>query len=490
MRQLRLLALLGPALLLIVPVVACEDSSSSSPQFTFEAGPGFEAGPPAEAGPIPDGGEVDAADVFVPPAPKGVHVTVIDGVLPKADVRVISQDATGAVIAEAKTDATGKLTIATAPSMVTVLVTSNSAPTPVSYLGVADGDNLLVRLPPSLASQPSPVGQYTVSFTPGVQGQSLNATVFVGGSNGCTGSSNDTMTTPAGVTLFSTCLGAANAILAVGMNGSSIVDGFAFKKGVAPPASPQVPVAVDLPAWTAPGATTLTATNLPSVAAATLGNLYMIANGASFSAGTGAGSFAGGLNGGLTFATATGFAEAYQSVVHSTDDAAARVDTAFIRREATAAPASVTLPNFDFTNALPYITAAAVDVTTAARPIVTLTSDKPLTAADGGVVVLTWSTASATAPVTATWTFVVPASAAATFKAPALPVDTDALTFTPTGPVNVERAAFFEATQLPGYKETKSLPIVPRATPDLLDTQLPLPVDGTVRLTTWAPQLL
>ncbi len=485
MRQLRLLALLGPALLLL-PAVACEDPSSTSPQFTFEAGPGFEAGPPAEGGPIPDGGDIEAADVIVPPVPKGVSVTVTDNLVPKANVRVISQDATGAVISEGKTDATGKLKLATAPSIVTVLATSNSAPTPVSFFAVADGDDLVVRIPSLVIAEQSPTGQYTFTFTAGMQGQSPNATVYVG--NGCAGGTADT-SMPYTFSVYPRCLTAANAVLADGST-AGIRDGFTFKKGVAAPPNPNVPLMVTLPVWTTPGKTTLTATNLPSGYLSVDARLYMIANGAAFPASDDprSGTIAGGT--GETFATATGFADAYQSFVHTVDDTVGRVESSILRRESTTAPDTVTLPNFDFTSALPNNPAAAVDTTTAARPIVKLTSDKPLTAVDGGLVVLSWSTASVTAPITGTWTFVVPASAAATFKAPALPGDSDALTFTPTGPVSVDRATFFEATQLPGYKETKAIPISPRFTFDLLDDSVPLPVNGTVRVTTWSPQLL
>lgn len=473
MRQLRLLALLAPALLL---AVACESSSSpSATPFTFEAGPGFEAGPPAEAGPLEDAG-IDAP--VVPPMPKGVTVTVIDNLLPKAGVRVISQDATGAVIGDATTDATGKLTIATAPSTVTVLATSSSAPAPVSFLAVTDGDNLLVRIPSNVAVDQAPVGQYSVTFTAASMAQSTNATVLVGG--GCATTTTNT-STPLVVSLFPSCLAAANAVLAEGSNVDLVRDGFAFKKGVAPPAA-NATSAVLLPAWDAPGTTTLTATHTPPGQASVSGSLYMIADGASFPAS--ADNISGPIGGvaGQGYLTATGFADAYQSFVSSVDDVSARVETSFIRRESTMAPPSATLATFDFTNALPYITAAAVDTTTAARPIVTLTSDKPLTAVDGGLVILSWTTTTA---LTASWTFVVPASAAATFTAPALPAD--AAAFTPTGAVNVDSAAFFEATQVPGYREAKALPVSPRFNPDLLSGSLPLPADGTVRLTTWAP---
>lgn len=483
MKKLRLLGLLGPALLL-VPVIACEDSSSQpATPFTFEAGPGFEAGPPAEAGPPVDAGG-DAADVFVPPSPKGVTVTVIDNSLPKANVRVISQDAMGAVIGDAKTDVTGKLTLATAPSTVTILATSNTQLTPVTFFAVADGDTLTVRIPPGVAVEQSPIGHYSVSFTAGGLGQSPNATVAVNGVNGCSGSSSDTTTLPALVDLFPSCLTAANAVLATGKNTDFNLDGFAFKKGVAAPAA-NATNGVTLPSWTTPGATTLKATHVPGVSISNTASLYMIANGASFAAGTALGSNQFDTTTGQTFATATGFADAFQSFINTVDDESGLVQSSIIRREPAPATGTTTLAAIDFMTALPYITATAVDTTTAARPLVTLTSDAPLTSADGGIVVLSSSNASETS---VTWTFVLPASAAASFKAPALPTDADALTFTPVGISNVTRVVFFEATQLPGYKETKLIPIVPLATLGLLDASVPLPVDGTVRLTSWSPQ--
>jgi hypothetical protein len=476
MRQLRLLALLAPALLL---PVACEDSSSApATPFTFEAGPGFEAGPPPEAGPLPleDAG-VDAAD-SAPPPPKGVTVTVVDGVTPKADVRVISQDAMGAVIGDAKTDATGKLTIATAPSAVTVLTTSFSAPKPVTFLAVADGDNLVVRIP--LNIEESTVGTYAVTFTTGMQGQSVNAQAIVNGK--CSNSTSDT-SMPLLIGLFPSCLGPANAILAVGTNTDFVLDGFAFKKSVASPAA-NTTSAVTLPAWTTPGTTTLSATNTPGGQASMSSDLTMIANGASFPASPDSNTGPVNSVAGQGFRTATGFADAYQSWVRSFDDVNDQVETSIIRRESTTAPAAATLAAIDFTTALPYVTAAAVDTTTAARPIVTLTSDKPLTGVDAGLVVLSWATAS---QATGTWTFVVPASAAATFKAPALPADATA--FTPVGAVIAESAAFFEATQIPGYTEAKLLPVSPGINFALLTGSEALPANGTVRLTTWAPQL-
>ncbi len=446
---------------------------------TFDAGPGFDAGEPGpspEAGPPVDAG-LDAADAFVPPAPKGVTVTVIENLLPKADVRVIAQDASGAVIGEQKTDATGKLTIAKAPSIVTVLTTSNTAPAPVSYFGVTDGDNLVVRVGGSLVD-PAPVGQYSVTFTPPAVAPIPTASVVAGGS--CMGNTQDT-SNPILVVLYPGCVGASTAVLADGSNVNGGRAGFAFKKGVAKPAL-NATADVLLGAWSAPGVTTLTSANTPVGTSAITADLYMIADGGSFFAGGGAGAID---DGGLSFATATGFPDADQSFVRADQrSAGGSLETGFIRREPP--PAGAALPVFDFANALPYITATAVDTTTAAQPMVTLTSGS-LTAVDGGLVVLSWTT---NGDRVARWTFVVPASAAATFKAPALPADADALTFTPSGGVNVDSAAFFEATQIPGYKETKALPIVPATALDLLGGSIPLPANGTVRVTTWTPAQL
>jgi hypothetical protein len=483
MRQLRLFALFTSAVpaLLLVPVVACEDSSSgSSAPFTFEAGPGFEAGPPPEAGPLPaDDAGVDAADVFVPPAPKGVTVTVFDSLLPKANVRVISHDATGGVIGDTKTDATGKVTIAAAPSMVTVLATRFGSPSPVTFFAVADGDNLSVQIPP-IPPDVAATQHYSVTFTPGIQGQSTQAQVYVGG-NSCGNSTGDT-STPLLVDVYPECLRATNAILGDGSNSDGTRDGYSFLKNVAAPAANSTSN-VTLSAWAAPGTVTLKATNLPGGSISNTGELWMIANGASFIAPSLPGNS--GIGGaGVAFQTATGFADAYQSYVNTVDDESGRVESSIVRREAVPVGANATLPDVDFTNALPYITATSIS-TLAGRPTVTLTSDQPLTGTDGGVVVLSALNSSEN---DVAWTFVLPASAAAMFKAPALPTDPDAITFTPSGNADIDSVAFFEATQIPSYKETKLIPVVPRVTLGLLDPSTPLPINGTVRITTWAPQ--
>ena len=70
-----------------------------------------------------------------------------------------------------------------------------------------------------------------------------------------------------------------------------------------------------------------------------------------------------------------------------------------------------------------------------------------------------------------------------TIRLPALPAD--ATTFVPADNVSIDEVIFLEATQVPGFKELKRLPIQPNFGLDLVDTQKPLPLPGTVRVTRW-----
>lgn len=474
MRNLRLLLVLAPSILL---PLACEDtpSSSSGGVFNPEAGPGFDGGAPAtpEAGPLPDGA---LPDTFVPPL--GVTVTVLDGVTPKKDVRVIFHDATGAVTAQLQTDAAGKVTSATAPSMVTVLsVGPDSSPEPITFLGVADGDNLRVVTPPDRFAA---AGSYDVSFTPGGLIANANSLVVSAGS-GCSGYGNDP-NAKVTVSLYSGCLAANNSVLTTATNGGTVL-GFGFAKAVLAPVGTAT-VAVGPLAFAAPGATTITATNVPAdQAISTYADLGAIASEQpawlSWSTGTlGAG--------GVVYPTPTGYADAYQTVVHmQTYSNGAGKDSALVRREATAAPAAATLPNFDLSTALPFITDVTAARPTVERPDITLTSATPaaLAAADAGVVRLTWFVGALES--SGSWTFVVPPSTTA-FKVPALPADASA--FVPsTDSFGVDGAVFFDSSQLPGYQAAKLLPIAPGTGLDVTETGRPLPAAGTLRVVRWDP---
>lgn len=466
MRQLRLLALLAPALLL---PAACEDSSGSSSGAVFspEAG-AFETGPSPDAGPLPDGALPDTS------APVGVTVTVIDASGPKKDVRVVFHDAAGAVTGQAVTDVAGKVFVAVAPSMVTVLTKdATQHPAAVTYAGVTDGDNLKVVVPSAAGG--TPAGTYDVTFAAGDPLIVSAIDFVVRAGNGCLGSSQSM----AGVSvpLSSDCVAAKNAVLVAASN-TGVSNGFAFVKDVAAPVAGAT-VAIGPLSFTAPGTTTIKATNLPTgPTIATDGSFWAIAGGQAEIVEL----FTGTLEtSGLAFSTPTGFADAYQSVVRARLAAGgATSERALARREATTAPASATLASYDFNTALPFVTAVAVAQAVPARPELTFTIADPaaMATADAAVIRTAWfATALDTS---ATWTFVVPPSTTS-FKFPALPVD--APDFIPTtDSFFVDDAAFFDSSQLPSFNASKALPISPTSGADFLKKNVVLPAAGTLRV--------
>jgi hypothetical protein len=467
MRNLRLLAVLVPVLL--APLAACEDSSSpSAGAFDPDGGPGFEAGAQPDAGPSPvDGG----ADV-TPPAPQGVSVTVTDGKTAQPNVRVIFHDATGAVTSETKTDATGKASIATAPSMVTVLLMVNPEGIEVSnvtFTDVADGDNLVVVGPPP-GSSPL-VGNYNVTFTGAAVVTGSSSFVTTGGQCASPFYSN-AFGDPVQLSIFDDCLMPQNALLATASNGGT-VQGFAFLKNVALPAGD---VAVGPLAFAAPGTTTQKATGIP-VGSQTSALLYAVANGSSFSMDYSTGSID--MAAGVTYSTPTGFAEAYQSAIGIRDSSSgAQLLTEIVRREAV--PAAGTALTFDATTVLPLVTTTTLASPTAARPDVTITPAASLATTDGGYASVRWF--DDTTQTEGSWVFVVPPTATG-FKVPALPAD--AAAFAPVTTSYIDSVGFVESPALPGYKELKLLPVPATNDPSLLDEGTPLPANGVVRVTRW-----
>jgi hypothetical protein len=468
MRHLRLLALVAPALLF--PIIACEDSSGTSGGvFNPEAGPGFEAGPTPDAGPLPDGAVPDTSPVL------GVTVTVFDVSTPKKDVRVIFHDASGLVTGQALTDIAGKVTVAIAPSMVTVLQKDASQrPANVSFAGVADGDNLKVVN----GGLNGPVGAYSVTFTGGaVIANASN--FFVQAGNGCFGGT-DAVDGTANVPLFSDCIGPNDSVLATASNGGPVL-GFGFAKNVpAPIAAATVPVGPL--AFTASGTTNVKATNLPSAAGVSSGaTLSAISGGQGF----GLSYYTGTVGGaGLDFATPTGFADAYQTAVKATDVSINYAETALVRREATTAPASATLAAFDFSTALPFITNVTASQAVPARPDITMTSANAaaLATSDAAVVKISWF---ASLDTSGSWTVMVPPSTTS-FKFPALPADATAFEPLAAG-FAVETVTFFDASQLPNYGAAKLLPIQPTFGVDFALSTRILPAAGTLRVSTILP---
>ncbi len=469
---LRRLFSLLPLVSLTLPValvpLACDNTTASPAQSTSDAGPLFEpdSGSRSDSStPNSDGG-IDAAV-----APSGVTVTVLDDTKPFADVRVLFHDATGAVNGDQKTDAAGKVTAKVAPAMVTVIpkARQEGSVTPVTYLGVAEGDSLVVVVPPAPTELPT-VGNYSVTLTPFVG--ALQYGVLVGG-NEC-GGNTTAPNEPFVVGLVAPCLRARNAVLAFADNDGTV--GMASAKNIAKPAQGAT-VNVGPLVFAAPGTTTIKATNLPAPA---LGDpyveLFAIANEAGFSL-----NYAGSLlEGGAAFATATGFAEAYEGRLGFQYFGETGASTQnIIRREATTAPATATLA-FDFVNALPQLTSATITQTIVERPEIKIGSAASTATADLGVVTVRWGTETGEG----LWKFVVPPGTT-TFKAPALPADAKAST--PVAGASWEDATFIEGSAIPTYKEAKSLPISSgEAVLDLLAKNLP--AAGTLRTTSFTRQ--
>jgi hypothetical protein len=479
MRHRRPLALLTPALLaLLALLAACEDSSSSSGgNFAIEAGPGFEAGtsPVPEAGPLPM--PEAGTDAFVPPVILGVTVTVTDGVTPQNNVRVILHDATGAVTGQLKTDATGKVAIAVAPSMITVLTMQGSDPKLLTFVGVADGDHLTARVG-APGANPVALAPYSVTLTDNVV--TTNATlyqVFTAGS-GCY-SSNNVNTAPISVLMFDYCLFGAKGAVLVRASNTGTTLGYAFGKELARPVAGGMAVDVAASAFTPQGSTIVVGTHIPvSQMQQTFARLGAIVDGAFFEADQSSGALE---ESGITFDTATNFAGAYQTMVARASNATPS-RTVLVRRENTLAPASVTLPAFDFDTMLPLVQNVVVSALVTGRADVTITSAAATTSADAGVVTLTWFSTAVDS--TLPWTFVVPPGTTA-LKIPALPAD--APLFVPEGALNVRSAVFFDASELTDYAQAKALPFPVNDDVDLLKVQTPLPAAGTVRYTQYQP---
>lgn len=481
MRKLRLVALALPSLaslvVLVVAVPGCEDSGASSGNpFTVPEGGVFETGTGFDGGPLPDGapGDGATADTFVPP--KGVTVTVIDVAGPKKDVRVIFHDAAGLVVGETTTDAAGKAKVASPPSMVTVLYAGQvDRPTPVTFTGVTDGDNLVVS--PKVFPAETSIGTFAVTWTAGGDIANANSFAVTGGQN-CQYGFAGFGETSTSVVLRQSCVAAQNAVLAEASNGGGFV-AFAFAKNVAKPAA-NGSTAVGLTFTNVAGARTLTATNLPANGAISKrGSLAAIANNQSFFMSQTTGAID--TVPGVTFRTPVGFADAYQAYVSATMHGAAESESAIVRREAAAAAATATLANVDYATSLAFIT-ASVAAPTPARPDITVTPAAALTGADAGVVRIGWYDFMTNKG--GSWTFVV-APTTTTFKVPALPANASA--FLPGANPGVDSAYFFDSSQVPSYAAAKLLPITPDFDLDVLDTNRPLPAVGTLRVSRFQP---
>lgn len=401
----KFLLLLGP-LFATSALYACESesgSSSSGSVTPFEAGGVDAPVTPMQDGALPDNAVPDSP---VGPLPVTVLVNGLDG-KPKADIDVVFHDTNGAVVAQAKTAATGQ---ASSPAGMTVGMASallGNAVTKtrhvITWAGVKSGD-VLVTTDVEVLNE-SPVGSYAVTY-PAAPGTPTAYEAYMGTCYAFQqGGGPGTMTLP----VYASCVrqGNTNNIVVRALNGNADI-GYAFVKNLAP-ASGVTPVAATTNAFATPGTFTVIASNRPqqnfgaSIELAEIAGTQLTFNRFSGFFGTESSSTV--FNG-----VATAYAEGFQVFSSRRDNPS---EHRIIQRFANGTSATL-----DYGQQLPNILTRTLDNTDYKRPKLSWTTAAPgLGSTDGGVVTIRWSGGDES---TRGWTIIVPPNALDA-KFPALP---------------------------------------------------------------------
>ncbi len=455
-------------------VAACEDSSNPNIAIALPEAGLTDTGPgtnPGVDGSVPDGAAPDAEA-----GAQGISVLIFDGLTPKSGVRVILHDATGAVTGETTTDATGHAASATTPSMVTVLTTeSATSVNPVTYMGLTGGETLRVAVRHSF-DEPAVLGTVSVTHTNNAA-LLTGATIFFSAFGPNCGNNGASVANPIAVTVYSNCVAANNSVLTTASDTNGNPLAFAFAKNVTAPAGNNT-VNVGPLAFSDKGTRTIAATNLLDAEQySNYVNGYAVSATSPFYIPQ-----KGDINlaGGVTFTTPIGFADAFQMELDSNRGFGGfNSTTSIIRREAATTDATGALTSFDFNEALPFIHGISTTQMTQQRPAVTVTTAAQ-TGAHTGLVRIFWNGETNSGR----WTFVFPGDQK-TFTAPALP--TDASAFAPNTDVGVDMGLYLDGPLVPDYGTAKKLPIPTDGTLDLLDSNIALPVNGKILVTTGSP---
>lgn len=457
-----------------VPVVAigCFDRLDADPQ--FDAGH-FDA-PTFDAVIFPDGALPDVVlpdsspDVDAGPLP--VKVIVLRNGAPEANVNVVFQDATGAVL-EAKTTAIdgSASRVVTAGAMVTVVLGSVVSSQLVTVVGVKPGDVL------TAIDDTGTIDAVAVDLPLATPPQ---GTVYYAAQTGRCGS----FLNQAGPLRYSVAPECKRAgkfpvlVFAQDINQASI--GYSFKKGntVTAPDGGTTPI-TGLPAWATAGSVQLTATNA-GTAAVDLGYAE-IADGIGYAVGRSVMPMGGTAS--HTFDTYGGFADAAQYEVTRIGALVGPYDpvVSIVKRaSAPAAPQSI-----DLSQALPAMTMLTSDTTNGARPKVTIALAGAPTGADALLVSMSWFGLNPEAGMTSgRWLIVAPPSTT-TVTAPELPTALAALGPSLEMSFDAPSAAIFDSDQVPGYDQLRAgFAVLPR--PETIQASaagIPtLPSNGTLRV--------
>lgn len=411
------------ALLVLIPfgiLAACEDSEDAGGlPLNLDGGQPVVDGavtPPPPPPPSADGG--DAADA----GPLPVTVTVTNAAGPEANVPVVFQDATGAVLATVMTSAFGVAAqVVPAGSQVTVVMGSAAEPRLMTITEVEPGDVL------ATVDLPTP-SQYQTAMTSVPDGGPASATLQPHAGR-CSGNYGDAP--PLDIYVSPDCQFAGNfPVLLLAYDGDSNDElAFTFKKAnVTGETDAGAPIDVNI---TEPWSTTfrthtISVTNVPSG----VGLDTTFSEVASGVARPGRDGFYNEGSEAATFETQhvghPGYPDFIQSEIMNYHGSNSQLSvSAIATREA--APTGAATTTFNYADMLPYVENATIDETTSERPSVTWTVEdgKSLDTADGAYVLVRWNTYENEGYRPGRWTFVTPANRK-TVKAPQLPANLSA----------------------------------------------------------------
>jgi hypothetical protein len=458
----RAAAVLGPFTLLAGAVFACEDDPTNlgGPSFGLDAStPEFDAGQQAF-----DSGSPDTT----PPGPPKVTVTITSATGPRANVLVVFHDAAGAVLETKTTGADGKASSTGAlPAMASALLTSEFDRGIVTWTGLENGDELVLRDTNQNSEQL--MGHVNVTLGQPYDGASRYEVY----ANDCGNDFTDGALSGT-ISLYNECGRSPSSVLARALDQGFQVVAHSFKKNNAFVTDGGA-VDVTTGAWKPPTNLTVTVSNIPQGVYAGV-DLLEIADGHGYRNNQPIG-----LEGeSVTLITADGFAEAVQANVSLNSQS---LGSRRILAKRTAPGATIAV---DAAQVLPEITSSTVSGADSRRPLISWTA--ATTGTDGGLVRVRFVNAEDRY---STWTFVVPPGSS-TITAPAFPAEAASLLpmQNDAGAEDVFEDAqilFLEADVLPSYAPFRSQMGAIIGPYDSLDQSFPaVPVNGTYRASIYA----